>query len=295
MLYLKPADLQNHENIESLYSSLGQIRKRSDILTLDLSETTWVFPHSILSIVTAARLWHRWTNSYVSLANMESKIHGYLERMNLFSECGSCLREQKSPKQYYDRSTSSQRLLEIISIPSNEQSNIVVLRSMLRRAKSILATWITDVELVGSVLTMVSEIGQNIVHSQDVGYIIIQRYKQPYSNDVEFASEIHLAIGDIGIGIEESLIQRDATLKRHFSNGSDFIQHSLIQGVSGQSSNRGIGLHRVCELVNRWQGSIMIRSQSSQIRITGSEIEIWDGLIEVPGVQVFIVVRGTKD
>ncbi|MBZ0280762.1 MAG: hypothetical protein K8L97_08465 [Anaerolineae bacterium] len=293
MLYIKPMDLQYQDNIESLYSSLGRIQKPSEILTIDLSETTWVFPHSILSLVTAARLWHRWTGSYVILDNMENKIHGYLERMNLFSECSFCLRAQKSSKQYYERSTSSQRLLEVASIPSNEQSNIVVLRSALRRAKSILAMWITDVELVGSVLTMVSEIGQNIAHSQDVGYIIVQRYKQPYSNDVESASEIHLAIGDIGIGIEESLIQRDTTLKRSLSKGSDFIQHALIQGVSGKSSNRGIGLHRVCELVNRWQGSVTIRSQSSQIRITGNEIEIWDGLVEVPGVQVFIVTRGT--
>ncbi len=66
---------------------------------------------------------------------------------------------------------------------------------------------------------MLSEIGQNIVHSEDQGFAIIQRYKKPYSHDIERVSEISIGIADLGIGIEESLCRRTPTLTGSLHTG----------------------------------------------------------------------------
>ena len=124
------------------------------------------------------------------------------------------------------------------------------------------------------------------------GYAIIQRYKQPKTHEPDLASEIHIAVADLGIGIEESLVRCQPELRQRFQRGSQFIQHAFEQGVSGRLTLRGIGLGRVLELVQQWHGSLAIRSNRSSVRFREGAVEIKDDLAAVPGVQVSIVVRG---
>lgn len=297
MSLLQPRDLQFIDAVEGLYVSLLGLRDSSGILQLDLKNTSFVKPRGILGLVTVARLWKDWTGHPVVLSNIQHRVHAYLERMDLFTECSEFLiaANQLDETDRLDRSSNSYKLLEILPIPSDEAANARSVPDALRRAKHILGTWLDDDDLIGSVLTLLSEIGQNVIHSEDQGFAIIQRYKKPYSLNIELASEIRIGIADLGIGIEESLCRRTPSLLDRFNEGSDFILHALEQGTSGHPSVRGLGLYRVRSLVKRWQGSLTIRSFSSSIHIENDRIEVDDTLPQIPGVQVFITVRGSTD
>jgi hypothetical protein len=56
-----------------------------------------------------------------------------------------------------------------------------------------------------------------------------------------------------------------------------------------------MGLYQVKTLVDRWQGILAIRSGRSSVRIAESQIYVRDGLVEVPGTQVTIIVRGVAE
>ena len=295
MSCLVPRDLQFVDAVEDMYESLLLMQRHPETLELNLRNTSFAKPTSILALVTTARFWKQWTGQPVIVSNIQPRVHAYLERMDLFTECDDCLvvADCLDETERLDRSSNSHRLLEILPIPSNETANARAVTDALRRAKHILETWVDDENRIRSVLTVLSEIGQNIVHSEDQGYAIIQRYKKSYSRDLERVSKIDIGIADLGIGIEESLSRRSPELRDKFRAGSDFILHALKQGTSGRPEVRGLGLFHVRDLVDKWQGSLTIRSFSSSIHIEKDHIEANDDLPEIPGVRVFITVRGS--
>lgn len=234
-MYLRSGNLQFNDQVENLYQSLHAIPISQERLTLDIAATNWVNPHSVLGIVSAARWWHRRTGHKTKLVNISDRVHRYLERMDVFDVCVTFLEaaEMLPSEMLFDRSPSSQKLLELLPIPGSDQTNHIVVRSAMRRTKEILNTWINDPSLIGSVQTVLSEIAQNVTHSEDEGFATVQRYKKPYSRDDDNESEIHIAIADLGIGIEESLSRRHPDLTQIFKQGSEYIRHALIEGVSG--------------------------------------------------------------
>jgi hypothetical protein len=288
-------NLQFDSSIEALYASLNSSKNSNDELLLNIDSTNWVCPYGIASIITSARIWYDWTNQKTILTKTHQKIFSYLERMDVFDVCSQFLSiDDTLPAQKrFDRSENSQKLLEVLVIPSDEQSNSIVVKQALRRAKEILQTWLNEPELVASVLTLLSEISHNITHSQDEGFAIIQRYKQSYSHDSDLASDIHIVIADLGIGIEQSLTRQHPHLSKQSDNGSDFIIHALKKGPSGMPGIRGLGLNRVKNLVQKWNGELIIRSMNSKVQIRNKDYPIIeDELPLVPGVQVSIIVRG---
>lgn len=287
-------NLQFDSSIEALYADLNTLRMSSNKLYLQMDSTNWIYPYGIVSVITAARIWYGWTKQRTVLARTQQSLSSYLERMDVFDVCNQFLSTDHTvpAQKRFDRSENSPRLLEVLAIPGSEQTNPIVVKQALRRAKKILQTWLNQPELVDSVLTLLSEISHNITHSNDEGFAIIQRYKLPYSHDSDLASEIHIAIADLGIGIEQSLTWQHANLPEQLENGSDFIVHALRQGTSGMPGVRGLGLDRVRDLVQKWNGKLMIRSMRSKVQIRNDNLAVWDGLALVPGVQVSIVVRG---
>ncbi len=297
MAYLHSGNLQSPDAIEQLFGAIRITVSDGGILHLNVSRCSFMQPRAILALISAARLWHRLTGHPVVLTNIDNRVHPYLERMDLFQVCRDFLIEQKelAKSRRFDRSPDSNKLLEVLPLPSDEDANVEAVTDGMRRAGQIMRSWIDDENRIQSALTLLSEIGQNIVHSEDVGYAIVQRYKQPYSENAELASEIHVAIADLGIGIQASLLHNNSSLKTKFEQGSDFILHALEQGVSGRAETRGIGLYQVRELVRKWQGTLTIRSDTSSLHIEDENIEIQDRLTYVPGVQVSVIVRGRAE
>jgi hypothetical protein len=102
-------------------------------------------------------------------------------------------------------------------------------------------------------------------------------------------------VGDLGIGIEESLGQQGARLGLAHGEappvGADAILRALQLGVTSRGDVGGVGLHLVNTLVKEWRGTLAIRSKQSSVRLVAGEAQSKNGLIEVPGTQVVITVH----
>jgi hypothetical protein len=178
-----------------------------------------------------------------------------------------------------------------MSISSDEPQNSWDVTTAVGRAQHILATWFSnDLPGVGSVATILSEVASNVTHSRDQGFAVVQHHRWPPGGRVT------MAIGDLGLGIEASLRQQGARLGQFHKGlpptGSGAILRALELGVSSQGDVRGMGLYQVRTLVDRWQGILEIRSGRSSVRIAEGNIYVRDDLVEIPGTQVTITVRG---
>jgi len=287
-------NLRYEDQTEILYSDFNKISVLNVPVTIDATHLNWIEPYSLISLISGCRLLYQSTQKKVMICCLRDDIFRYLERMDVFDVCDTFLQvqHQVTDSGRYSRSVNSQKLLEVMTLPSSYRINPIEVKKVLRRSKNILTTWLDDEDLVRSVQTLVSEIAHNITHSEDEGFIAIQRYKQPYSDEDEWASEIHIAIGDLGIGIQKSLLQQNPTILRKFNKGSDYILHALEQGTSGVMGMRGIGLPRVQSLVAKWDGRLLIRSETSKVIIDRGNISVFNDLAMMPGVQISIIVRG---
>lgn len=295
---LRPVSLNSISSIERFYREVDAAVlacRPLEPLVLDLSWVGFLPPEGIIALVTAARLWHGATGAPVRLSNLRSDVHRYCDRMDVFRQCGTWIEEERplAEEERFDRAPASSNLLEVHPIASDEDRNSQDVAVALARAARIVDAWFdADAAAVGRLLTMLSEIASNVVHSRDQGFAAMQRYRD---DTRQFGSRVTMAVGDSGIGIEASLRAKARTGSRptRLTSGSDYILHALELGVTSRDSTGGVGLYRVKGLVEEWRGSLIIRSGRSMARVSAEGIETWDDLANIPGTQVTITVQGS--
>jgi anti-anti-sigma regulatory factor len=260
-------------------------------LALDLSATPFVSTDQLLLLITVARWWHRRTGFPAVLVGMQPKVHRYLERMDLFTACGSWIQPDAplAVEECWSRSPASPNLLEVVPIAAGRDGNARDVTVTTKRARGILSTWLraTPAE-IDPIVTILAEVASNVVHSRDRGFAAIQHHRLPACHRVS------IAVGDLGIGIESSLHQgggRRGLGRDERPQGSAAILRALDLGVTSRSTVGGVGLHLVSTIVNAWHGTLVIRSGSACVRIVGGQAYTQDGLVDVPGTQVTITVR----
>jgi hypothetical protein len=219
--------------------------------------------------------------------------------MDLFMRCSAWLDQDQEPNELerFERKPDSERLLELTPIASDEEQNAADVRAAVDRIHHILVNLVyRDRRPVGQLCTMLSEIAQNVVHSLDLGFAIVQRYRENPSAVFSLGYRVIISVADLGIGIERSLASNDSCLTRavraELTSGSDYILKALELGVTSRRTAGGMGLHQVRSIVNDWEGTLSIRSSHSFVQIAGDTISRRDDLVEVPGTQVTIAVRG---
>jgi hypothetical protein len=220
--------------------------------------------------------------------------------MDLFRHCDAWLEQEISlaEDERFGRSLASYHLLELLPISSDEEQNAADVVTAFTRARRIVEAWFdADEASVGRLLTMLTEITSNVVHSQDRGFVAIQRYRS--SDRSHVGSRVTIAVGDLGIGIHGSLHRKFATSplasEVPLVTGSDYILHALQLGVTGRPTIGGMGLYQVRRLVEEWQGSLVVRSFGSMIEISDRGVLTSDSLAMIPGTQVTIRVRGSLE
>lgn len=300
---LRPTSLSSADGVENFYRVVRDaiaVESVVEDLTLDMSWVSFIPPEGIIALITAARLWHTTTGSGVILTNMRHDVHQYLDRMDLFNKGLSWLRDDEplADDERFDRSPATAKLLELLPLAGEEDQNARDVAAALTRAERIVETWFdAGATAVGRLLTVLSEIGSNVVHSRDHGFAVMQRYRDPAAG--LGASRVTTAVGDLGIGIEASLRSRSRrgveAGPAHLVAGSDYIQYALTLGVTSRTGVGGLGLYQVRSLVDEWQGELLIRSWRSWVRISPAGVECRDDLVEIPGVQVVVTVRGAAE
>jgi hypothetical protein len=261
-------------------------------LVVHLSQIPFVTPGTLIRLITAARLWHRLTGNPVILDGMRPNVHQYLERMDLFSSCNDCIRPARhlGVADRWSRSRASDNLLEVMPVSAEAAQNSLDVTAALARAQRILRTWFgADQEAIGPIATMLAETASNVTHSRDRGFAVIQHHRR------QTGDRVTIAVGDLGIGIEDSLGRQGARLRLGSGEppptGADAILRALELGVTARGDVGGVGLHLVKTIVEQWRGILAIRSKQSSVRIAAGEVHVMNGLVEVPGTQVVVTVR----
>lgn len=281
-------------NVESLVQSLLRLHVggASGMLGLDLSHVTFVRADGVLALLAAARLWHGWTGEHTLLTNISQPVHAYLERTDLFATPWLIPEGELASTLHYGRSEQSRTLLEVTAISAEPEQNAGDVTQTLLCAQRIVTNWFTaPPSSVDGLLTILAALTENIVHSGDVGHVIIQRYQD--SSRHPLGSRVVLAISDLGVGIEASLRRNPAITRQRLVRGSEFIRAALRPGVTSRAGGvGGAGLARVQDIVTDWHGELYIRSQSSSLLLSPRSSAVRDDLVPMPGTHITISARG---
>lgn len=300
-MYIEIARFGSSDDYEDLYTRIATMGQQTNPqpLVVDLGSVSFVPVDGLVVLACTARLWHRWTGQKLILHKIDPKVHRYFERMDLFARCQEWLEQedQLSVLELFDRKPHSERLLELTPIASDENQNAADVTTAVDRVSHILSNLVyQNTRSVGQLCTMLSEIAQNVVHSRDTGYAIVQRYQTNTSTGFGNAHRVVITVADLGLGIEGALKGSKAfqaqAVRDQLMCGSDFILKALELGVTSRQTPGGMGLHQVRTIVNEWEGTLSIRSSRSLITITGASITRRDDLVNIPGTHVTISVRG---
>lgn len=277
---------------EKLYTQITQLNNFSEILELHCDTMNWVDASCILTFVLIARLWLRWTGYETLVIGLTPEIHEYFQRLGLFGLPGITLREAKElgyeAVSYFGQRNS--RMIAPCFLPSHSKANRQVMDAVLDHIESVVTEWFgNDNRLRRDVLQILSELGENIQHSEDYAYLMLQRYKKSYTTD---ETRLVISIVDLGVGIRYSL-ERQALIETTMSD-SDCIVRALEKGITGTGAKRGVGLDEVKYRTLRSAGSseLRIRSGRGAVLLRSNELIHQDNLANIPGVQICLSIEG---
>lgn len=283
--------LQSYSDVETLYTSLSDLDIVNDVLELDCSQVNFIDATCILALLTLSRLWFRWTGHETHLIGLRDNIHEYIYRLNLFDLTGETLVDRE-PLDYevpnHFGHINDRRIIPQF-VPSHAASNRLVMEDVLDAIEESIDVWFNDARLLRDVSMMLSELGENIIHSNDYGYLLLQRYR---SQDFPGGTRLVIAIYDLGIGIRQSLA-RTNLIKPNMTD-SDCIQLALQHRITGTEDNRGIGLEEVRRLAlqSAKYAELRIRSGTGALNIQQNQVFKEDQLAAIPGVQIILILEG---
>jgi hypothetical protein len=263
-------------------------------ISIDLEQVRFVDPYGMVGLLVLARFLRQRACEPVLMLPRSAEVMKYLDRMDFSRHaerlCAIDLTTLWADGEY-SRSTHSDVLLEITSITRSEDIHYIVER-VRTRAETILSQNLhyQQAAIDGFVVAL-SEVCQNIPeHSEDVGYVAIQKYF--YGRRLG-KNLVKIAVMDLGVGFRASLAPKYATQSATWSDHLA-LRLAMFEGASRYDDpGRGQGLSAVRRFVERWHGKLMIRSGSARVGLSPA----WDrsamrqtNLIPFPGTQVSIVL-----
>lgn len=278
--------LNGFQDLEIFYDAFIPQLMQGDVrgAVFEFSNLTFFPPEALLSLVCASRLWHAMTGHAVEWRLENEDTLRYLERMDVLSVFADCIATPGLPSDLWSRGSSG-NLMEVRTLSGElEQNNLNDVPHILAIAKDLLLGRVTA-ERMGAACTLLSEVAQNVTHSGSQGYALMQIYKAGNGR------RVHIAVGDIGRGIPDSLRGKYP----HVGQPSDYLKKSLESGVSSQDSGNGLGLYQVQHLVRNGGGTLTIRSDAAMLQIYEGKVYQWDNLTRIPGTQVFITIWGRHE
>jgi anti-anti-sigma regulatory factor len=250
-------DIYSFEKVIALQKELLAL----DEPELDFSQVSFVDPYAMLGVLLIARLVMKHKGSMLTVSGISPAVYAYLERMSFFAFNLFKLVENETKVKPLKRSGASKNLIEITEIPNRENESVQAISKVVAlfrgRSEQVLKTK-TDSMLVDSLITVISEICQNIFeHSGDSGFFAAQSYSR------QGKSVVHLAVCDGGIGIEGSFAEHG---KDSFGSGAALLLKTLTTPISSKRPF-GYGLCRVNSLVEQLRGNLYLRSNASSVTV----------------------------
>lgn len=292
---LVPAASLDDSTFERVIRQVAALTKRhGDRITIALEDLRFIDPYGMVGLLTLARYLRGQSLEPVLLLPRSEEVMKYLDRMDFSRQAqGLCAIDFATlwPEGTYARSAHSDVLLEITPITRSEDIHYIVAR-VRERAQTILTQNLHyEQAAIDGFVVALSEVCQNIPeHSQDVGYVAIQKYF--YGRRLG-KNLVKIAVMDLGIGFRASLAPKYGTPEKAWSDLTA-LRLAIFEGASRYDDpGRGQGLNAVRRFVERWKGKLTIRSGSARLGV----IPPWDrsadrqtNLVPFPGTQVSIVL-----
>jgi anti-anti-sigma regulatory factor len=261
---------------------------------IDLEHVRFVDPYGMVGLLALARFLRQRPLDPVLMLPRSEEVMKYLDRMDFSRHAERlCAIDLTTlwPDGEYARSTHSDVLLEITPINRSEDIHYIV-DSVRDRAQTILSQNLHyEQAAIDGFVVALSEVCQNIPeHSEDVGYVAIQKYF--YGRRLG-KNLVKIAVMDLGVGFRASLAPKYAAQAAEWSDLMA-LRLAMFEGASRYDDpGRGQGLSAVRRFVERWHGKLMIRSGSARVGLSPA----WDRsaprqtkLTPFPGTQVSIVL-----
>ena len=263
-------------------------------IALDLEEVRFVDPYGMVGLLALARFLRQRGLRPILMLPRSGDVMNYLDRMDFSRHaeqlCSLDLATLWAEGEY-SRSTHSDVLLEITPITRSEDIHYIVDR-VRERAQTILSQNLHYAQTaIDGFVVALSEVCQNIPeHSEDVGYVAIQKYF--YGRRLG-KNVVKIAVMDLGVGFQASLAPRYALRTAAWTDVAA-LRLAIFEGATRYDDpGRGQGLSAVRRFVERWHGKLLIRSGTARVGLSPD----WDrtatrqvGLVPFPGTQVSIVL-----
>jgi anti-anti-sigma regulatory factor len=263
-------------------------------VVVDLEQVRFVDPYGMVGLLALARFLRQQGLRPALMLPRSDDVMKYLDRMD-FSRHAEQLYAINLTTLWaegeYARSTHSDVLLEITPIARSEDIHYIVER-VRERAQHILSQNLHYAQTaIDGFVVALSEVCQNIPeHSEDVGYVAIQKYF--YGRRLG-KNVVKIAVMDLGVGFQASLAPKYADRAADWTDEAA-LRLAIFQGASRYDDpGRGQGLSAVRRFIERWHGKLMIRSGTARVGLSPA----WErsatqrsGLIAFPGTQVSIVL-----
>jgi anti-anti-sigma regulatory factor len=291
---LPPASL-DESTFERLIRQLDRPERLAAAqIIIDLEQVRFVDPYGMVGLLVLARFLRQRGCETVLMLPRAEEVMKYLDRMDFSRHAERvCTIDLTTlwPDGEYSRSAHSDVLLEITPIARSEDIHYIVDR-VRERAQTILSQNLHyEQAAIDGFVVALSEVCQNIPeHSEDVGYVAIQKYH--YGRRLG-KNLVKIAVMDLGVGFRASLAPKYAAQAAAWSDLSA-LQLAIFEGASRYDDpGRGQGLSAVRRFIERWHGKLMIRSGSARVGLSPS----WDHsarrqgkLTLFPGTQVSIML-----
>ena len=231
------------------------ILEKSDQFCFDFSRVGFVNPEALIVLVTASKLAFEKIQRPVLWDKLKPDIYSYLERVDITRVQFIELKKPKEAKKFYRSVRQSNNLVEFSIIKGWKEVG-----DAISKTKGVLNRWFPtkSTKYRQNLSTLVKETVENSIdHSgehtnEGVCYYAVQKYEQQNGK-----VEIHIAVGDIGVGMLTSLRRVHPETK----DDMDAILGALVHGKSGRPSGRGgLGYVTIKDALANLNGSLTIRS-----------------------------------
>ena len=236
---------------------LTQIEKLSidEHIALDLGKIDFINPSNLIMLITTSKVIFERTGQKISWINVSRNVSAYLERVNINDLSFIDFKLPSVWEMLYRGVRKSNTLIELQTIGDWKSCG-----DAIKRTKEILLQWFPNQlgRPTNDICSLLSETAENSIdHSsaspgQGYCFYILQKYHK------EGKDQIQIAVGDIGIGIRNSLKR---VAPDFVSNDLLAIKRALLKGMSGrEDKSGGLGYIRVREILKQRGGTIEIRS-----------------------------------
>lgn len=268
------------ETAETFLSQINEVRPNRCVI-LDLSHVTWICPYGAVLLLGACQHLAQLGCGMVSVTAIQGNVHAYLRRIDFFKRVDEVAYTPDLFDEMKDwsRSEASSNVLELV--PISVSSDVYQIKD---RARNILGYWLNNASYdIDQIIILLAEACSNVVdHSHNVGVVTIQKYER------ESYVYIELAISDLGVGIQRSLVTTHGDLS---DTNAGYINHAL-GGLSARSSGHiGQGLGAIQRIVMASGGSLSLRSGTGYVQVQATGQTERDRLAFFPGTQVAITFR----